>query len=186
MHEVVASALQNSLSGFHRFSSKRKQASFCFRHLQQLTRARKGGEIPMSAFIVADKTINNVVNWLEREIFHLSIITHKLNELGLNTGVAGWAEDLGQAMFQLNIKAVDARYGDGQAEMFRKLDYRHQITEPVPLMQVLKSLQCWLYQCDEGNVPETELYGLFDTDVQLYLMDKIITALPEYEQAKWG
>jgi hypothetical protein len=53
-------------------------------------------------------------------------------------------------------------------------------------MQVLKSLQCWLYQCNEGDVPTTELYGLFDTDVQMYLMDTIITKLPEYEEATWG
>jgi hypothetical protein len=89
-------------------------------------------------------------------------------------------------MFQLNIKAVDARYGNGEAEKFRKLNYRYQIIMPVPLMQVLKSLQCWLYQCCEGDVPETELYGLFDTDIQMDLMGKIIGILPEYQNAVWG
>ena len=99
---------------------------------------------------------------------------------------AGWEENLGQAMFQLNISGVEARYGTGEAAKFRNLDYQYRMTQTVPLVQVLKSLQCWLYQCNEGDVPETELYGLFDTDVQLYLMDKIITALPEYQQAEWG
>jgi hypothetical protein len=69
---------------------------------------------------------------------------------------------------------------------FRRLDYRFQYTEAVSLMQVLKSLQCWLYQCNEGNVPATAVYGLFDTAGHLYLMDTIITKLPEYEQAEWG
>jgi hypothetical protein len=147
---------------------------------------RKGGELPMSAFMVADKTINYVVNWLRREIDRLPLISHKLKEVGFDTGVPGWAEKLGQAMFQLNIIAVDARYGNGEAGKFRKLDYHFEHTEAVSLMQVLKSLQCWLYQCNEGDVPETELYGFFDTDVQMYLMDKIITALPEYEEAEWG
>jgi hypothetical protein len=140
----------------------------------------------MSAFMVADITINNVVNWLRREVFYFSLIPHKLKGLGFETAVAGWAEDLGQAMFQLNSKAVDARDGSGEAAKFRKLDYRYQVTEPVPLVQVLKSLQCWLYQCREGDVPETELYKLFDDDVQTYLMNKIITMLPEYEKADWG
>ena len=140
----------------------------------------------MSAFIVADKTINNVVNWLQREIDHLSLIPDKLQKLGVDTTEDGWAERLGYAMFQLNINAVDARYGNGEAKKFRKLDYRYQVTIPVPLVQVLKSLQCWLYQCSEGAVPETGLYKLFATDIQLYLMSKIIERLPEYQKADWG
>jgi hypothetical protein len=89
-------------------------------------------------------------------------------------------------MFQLNIKAIDSRYGKGEARQFRPLDYHYQVTEPVPLVQVLKSLQCWLYQCCEGDVPETDLYKLFDNDVQLYLMNEIIDTLPEYRDAYWG
>jgi hypothetical protein len=142
----------------------------------------------MSAYIVADKTINNVVNWLRRDMDReqFSLIHHKLTKLGFDTGTSDWVERLGHAMFQLNINAVDARYGNGEAEKFRKLDYRYQETVPVPLMQVLKSLQCWLYQCCEGDVPETELYGLFDRDIQMDLMGKIIGILPEYQNAVWG
>jgi len=140
----------------------------------------------MSAFLVADRTINYVVNWLRRNIDQLPIIAAKLKKLNIDTNAPDWAEALGQIMFLLNRNAVDARYGDGEAAKFRQLDYRFEHTEAVSLVQVLKSLQCWLYQCTEGDVPETALYGLFDTDVQMYLMDKIITALPEYEQADWG
>src|SRR5918999_5500543 len=108
----------------------------------------------MSAYIVADKTINNIVNWLRRDVDldRFSHIPQKLTKLGFDTGKSGWAERLGYAMFQLNINAVDALYGNGEAEKFRKLDYRYQVTVPVPLVQVLKSLQCWLYQCNEGDV----------------------------------
>jgi hypothetical protein len=89
-------------------------------------------------------------------------------------------------MFQLNIDAVNARYGIGEAEKFRELSYHYKLALPVPLAQVLKSLQCWLYQCSEGTIPGTGLYKLFDTDVQMYLMSKIIDTLPEYQRAKWG
>jgi hypothetical protein len=140
----------------------------------------------MSAFIVEDKTINNVVNWLRREIDRLSFIPDKLQKLGFDTTEDGWAERLGYAMFQLNINAVDARYGNRETEKFRKLDYRYQVTVPVPLVPVLKSLQCWLYQCSGGAVPETEMYQLFDNEVQLYLMTEIIDTLPEYQNAVWG
>jgi hypothetical protein len=140
----------------------------------------------MSAFLVGDKTINYIVNWLRREEDRLYLFTGKLQKLGFDTGKAGWAERLGYAMFQLNINAVNDRYGDGAAEKFRQLDYRFEHTDAVPLMQVLKSLQCWLYQCCEGDVPETKIYQFFDTDVRLYLMDAIITKLPEYQEAVWG
>jgi hypothetical protein len=139
----------------------------------------------MSAFMVADTTINYVVNWLRRNIDQFSLIPHKLKELGFDTSSEGWAERLGQAMFQLNVNGVDRRYGFGAAAKFRKLGYSFEHTEAVSLVQVLKSLQCWLYQCNEGDIPESGLYGLFDTDVQIYLMDKIITTLPEYEEAVW-
>jgi hypothetical protein len=143
----------------------------------------------MSAYIVADNTINHIVNWLGRELEQDSgtlSIRQKLLKLGFDASIAGWAEILGQQMFQLNIQAVDARYGKGEAVKFRKLNYHYHVTEPVPFVQVLKSLHCWLYQCQEGDVPETALYKPFDNDVQLYLMSKIIDMLPEYEQAYWG
>jgi hypothetical protein len=170
----------------YRISSKRKQASFCFRHYSQRVRAEKEGEKCMSAFIVEDKTINYVVNWLRSNIGRLPITAAKLKHLNIDTNAPGWADDLGHTLFLLNRNAVDARYGDGAAAEFRTLDYRYQETAPVPLVQVFKSLQCWLYQCCEGDVPQTELYGLFDTDIREYLMTQIITQLPEYEEAYWG
>jgi hypothetical protein len=143
----------------------------------------------MSAYIVADKTINYIVNWLDRELeeaYGTLYIRQKLMELGICPRIQDWTEILGHEMFQLNIRAVDARYGSGEAKKFRPLDYRYRVTKPVPLVQVLKSLQCWLYQCNEGDVPTTALYGLFDNDVQLYLMTEIIDTLPEYQNAIWG
>jgi len=143
----------------------------------------------MSAFMVADTTINSIVNWLDRaleERYGTTTICQKLLELGFDTSKTGWAERLGYAMFQLNVIAVDARYGSGEAKRFRPLDYRYKLTHTLPLVQVLKSLQCWLYQCNEGDVPQTALYGLFDNDVQVYLMMEIIDSLPEYQNAYWG
>jgi hypothetical protein len=143
----------------------------------------------MSAFIVADNTINTIVNWLDRaleEPYGTTTIRRKLLEQGFDASVTGWAERLGYAMFQLNVIAVDARYGNGEAKRFRPLDYHYKVPKSVPLAQVLKSLQCWLYQCNEGDVPQTALYGLFDNEVQVYLMTEIIDSLPEYQNAYWG
>jgi hypothetical protein len=114
----------------------------------------------------------------------LSYIPTKVQELGIDTDKPDWREKLGQAMFLLNFDGVESRYGKGEARSFRTLHYQYNVMKPVPLVQVLKSMQCWLYQCCEGNVPETKLYKLFDHEVQIYLMEKIIDWLPEYHQAK--
>jgi hypothetical protein len=140
----------------------------------------------MSAFLVEDKTINHIVNWLRSERFLISEIPYKLKRLGFDMAKVGWEEKLGLAMFQLNIHGVEARYGKGEAVKFRKMDYNYCPTESASLAQVLKSLQCWLYQCCEGNIPETKLYNLFDHGVRVYLMSRIISALPEYQRAEWG
>ncbi len=87
-------------------------------------------------------------------------------------------------MFQLNIKAVATRYGNDEAAKFRTLDYRFAQTEAVPLRQVRACLECWLYQCCEGEVRESALYMLFATDIRLCLMHKIIDKLAEYEEAE--
>jgi hypothetical protein len=98
--------------------------------------------------------INSIVNWLNsalEEAYGTIIIRQKLLELSFDASVAGWAERLEYAMFQLNVIAVDARYGSSEAKKFRPLDYRYKLTQNVPLVQVLKSMQCWLYQCNAGN-----------------------------------
>lgn len=88
-------------------------------------------------------------------------------------------------MFQLNIAGVNARYGEGEARHFRELNY-HYTPAHGSAVQVLKSLQCWLYQCREGNVVKKPLYRFFHDVVEPHLMGSIIRDLPEYEQAAWG
>jgi hypothetical protein len=43
----------------------------------------------MSAFMVEDKTINDIVNWLRSEIDQLFIIPRKLKKLSIDTSVPG-------------------------------------------------------------------------------------------------
>jgi hypothetical protein len=78
----------------------------------------------MSAYMVADNTINTIINWLDRELekaYGTIIIRQKLMELGIDPVIPGLAERLGHAMFHLNITGVDARSGDGEARKFRSL-----------------------------------------------------------------
>ena len=135
--------------------------------------------------MVSDETINRVVTWLATELIRSERLKRKVSdELHLDTSKPNWEEILGFVMFQLNIDGVNERYGEGEAQKFRKLDY-HYAPAHSSKIQVLKSLQCWLYQCMEGEVVKNPLYIFFDTVIQLHLMGSIISALPEYQQAKW-
>jgi hypothetical protein len=140
----------------------------------------------MSAFIVEDETINRVVTWLTREVqtnrFTLDWLAR---EYDVDLTSDRWNETLAQAMFQLNCDGVNARYGNGEAEKFRPLNFTYKLEDYHSLVQVLKSLQCWKYQCSEGDVPETKLYQFFE-EVEHHLALKIVMDLPAYEKATWG
>ena len=93
---------------------------------------------------------------------------------------------LGEAMFQLNVDAVNARYGEGEAAKFRPLNYQYLPSFAfVSRVGVYKALTCWLYQCSEGDVPQRPLFRFFDEQVRPALADTIISDLPEYERADW-
>lgn len=140
----------------------------------------------MSAFMVEDKTINRVVTWLTYEVmtsrYSLDRLSrkYKIDLIGEKCD-----EKLAYAMFQLNCDGVNARYGASEAEKFRPLDFAYRPEWCLSLVQVLKSLQCWMYQCCEGDVPQSNLYRFFE-EVEAYLASKIVKDLPEYNKAEWG
>lgn len=141
----------------------------------------------MSAYIVEDKTINRVVSFLEqdRDSAH---IKRKVGECFKLSGFDPLA--LGCAMFSLNVEGVEARYGDRATYSegdgsFRPLDYRYQY-ETCTRMQALKSLRCWLYQCSEGDIPETSAFFQLMERYAGELAYSIVADLPEYCAAAWG
>jgi hypothetical protein len=135
--------------------------------------------------MVRDETINRVISWLSWEITRSDWLKKKVSdELHLDTTKADWEEILGLAMFRLNIAGVNERYGGG-AQKFRKLNYRYSPAHGSQI-QVLKSMQCWLYQCMEGEVVKNPLYQFFDSVIAPHLMSSIISDLPEYQRAEWG
>jgi len=140
----------------------------------------------MSAFMVEDITINRVVTWLKREVSTSRFTLNWLaGEYDVDLTSDQWDEKLAQAMFQLNCDGVNARYGNGEAEKFRPLNFTYKPEMCHSLVQVLKSLQCWKYQCSEGDVPETRLYRFFE-EVAHHLALKIVMDLPGYTKATWG
>ena len=80
----------------------------------------------MSAFMVADGTINRVVTFLKGKLYHeWPILAERFRKAGFNISDDRFGHKLGEAMFVLNVKAVNARYSDNAAEKFRTLNYKY-------------------------------------------------------------
>lgn len=137
----------------------------------------------MSAFLVSMLTINRIVAALSSLLrFHeYAHAADMFAAAGIDTTQAHWKEALAKAMFALNQQALYQRYGDPTTERFV-----YQQVQVLPnLYQTLKSVECWLYQCTEGDVPGCELYQFFKTFVRVWLLEIIVHRSPEYEEAQW-
>jgi len=133
----------------------------------------------MSAFIVENETIDNIISflyWKNKEIYFEHILEKKgiVEEKDF--------ESLAEKLLIMNIKAVDCRYGtESDAGLIADYKWNDSLKN---IYQTLKSIHCLLYQCSEGDVPETELFK-FLMEIQHAIESKIINELPEYQQAKW-
>jgi len=144
----------------------------------------------MSAFVVADETINTVVSWLEMKAsgapdLYFGGCSRILAEAGYQVEFSEHAERLADDMFALNVEAVNQRYGEGEAEQFRPLDFEYRFSIPPSPVRTVKALDCWMYQCAEGNVPETPLFKLMDR-VRNAIYRGIVHSSEAYDQAPWG
>jgi hypothetical protein len=88
-----------------------------------------------------------------------------------------------QVMENMNARALNDRYGDDISECINP--YPASVLKPANMVSLYKSLQCYLYQCCEGKVPETALYKALQ-NIANTLARYIVSDLPEYEAANWG
>jgi len=138
----------------------------------------------MSAFLVSTPTINQIVAGISTLVKQrrTSQIPARLAEVGFDTNQAGWEERLAKALFALNAQAVAQRYTEPEAKGFK-----YTRVEWLPnRYQLLKSINCWLYQCTEGDVPNRPLYQLFAGMVVRWLLECIVYTSPKYEAANWA
>lgn len=102
----------------------------------------------MSAFIVEHACISRVV---------LALRSGRPEYLRVDP------DSLGMMLLDMNRRAVVARYGDNSVEAIEPYRYIEPMGgHPHLLVQVYKSLRCYLYQCSEGDVPDQPLYLQLD------------------------
>ena len=134
----------------------------------------------MSAFMVEDKTINRILGYLNNNRRELCGYFTDVLKAAEVADADNWHELLGASMLMMNQDAVNYRYSETDTPpMF---EFHWEMCSDV---QTVKSLQCFLYQCAEGDVPERELYKALK-EVKHFLMARIIGRMPEYDKADWA
>ena len=124
----------------------------------------------MSAYIVGDAVVNRIVSHLHLNV-DLDWLRREFCECAHVSTVKVDAE-IGQALFNMNVAAVEARYGVGRATEFRPLNYKFRL-EPASARQVYQDIKCLQYQCSEGDVPETALFKLL-VQLRAAVADEVI------------
>jgi len=141
----------------------------------------------MSAFIVSDTTLQTIVRFLDLDVrFSNSskcygCLNRILQKQGFNFEYPEHKDRLIKEMALLNRLGVNARYDENKIEQ----DVRFIDDFPPSLMQAYKSLGCFLYQCCEGDIPDTnDLYKML-ADIKNQMAHAIVRNLKEYNDAKW-
>ena len=100
------------------------------------------------------------------------------------------SENLADAMLAMNIDAFRQRYGM-KALLVEDLDCidldtrRWHPLQALSEVQMFKSLQCFLYQCCEGDVDQKPLYKTLSA-IRGLMAPFIKEGSQEYEAAEWG
>ena len=87
------------------------------------------------------------------------------------------------ALNSLNSLALKVRYNEEPSPGYKFCSIKYTEASSCKI-QLLKSLQCLIYQRSEGSVIKTGLYKKL-LEVKSDLQDLIIRDLPEYEKAVW-
>ena len=139
----------------------------------------------MSAFVVKNSTLCNIVNGLVRSLDER--IHTPFYGLARVSGLVPSTDEeqmkLLLALHKMNVEAVCQRYGSDESKDYPAPTELNRKT-PTPI-QLLKSLHCYLYQCSEGNIPEQPLFKSLE-NMSDRLAQSIATALPEYDAEEWG
>lgn len=123
----------------------------------------------MSAFVVQKSTIDAIVTYC----FEPRYPAHGLF-------YAETKEELGQKIWDLNHRAVNQRY----RESGDVPKYEHA-SKHLGLVALYKAVSCLIYQCSEGDCPESQTYQALGY-LKSVIADRIISSSKEYEQAAWG
>ena len=139
----------------------------------------------MSCFIVEESTINRIVSFIEQSNmggdYERKEICSPVTALWVHHEDKDTYENLAMLMDEMNKSAYSQRYGEEQGT--EEFCYKFQPFSGI--VQVYKSLQCYIYQCSEGDQPDRPLYKAFRA-MQDNLARYIVQSSAVYEAAEWN
>lgn len=132
----------------------------------------------MSAYVVEDRTIDRILTYLTMDA---EAVPSLLPRVAAAAGARpGDASAIGRALLAMNVRAVNARYSEHAAAP--AYTWTPAMADDA---QYAKSLDCYMYQCSEGDVPDEPLYAAME-HVRRFLGADLVRRLPDYEEAEWG
>lgn len=150
----------------------------------------------MSSFIVLDTTLNSIACAVYRDDDAGYIRRQLADSEGINT-----PEELGAALRSMNHAAVTARYRADAVSLvflaaprhntciadtlFPTTDYTFRPVIPRHNIHLIKSLDCYLYQCSEGAIPERPLYKIL-REYQRGLAMAVVRNHAAWDTGSWG
>lgn len=150
---------------------------------------------PMSAYVCDDTTINRIVSGLTNAKDFGDFNTPTPKPAEKLAEFIGDPRDFGRTLYSMNVNAVEQRYPDCVGNPDRlpgqcnddgsHLPYSYRSAVPPRPIQLYKSLQCFLYQCSEGDVDELPLYKLlreYTKDLAVHMIENSA----DYEKSDWG
>lgn len=141
----------------------------------------------MSAFLMNMQSLSNLGNWFyfENDMDNTFKQCKKLicEFLKVDDEYKGdWEKDFSEELYKLNCSSLNQRYYDDLKD-FPEFEFKEP--QNIKIIQVLKSVQCWLYQSCEGKAREKPLFKLMER-IENILLNTIIDDLEEYKKAKWN
>jgi len=157
----------------------------------------------MSAFIMNLQSIAEIADYIDClnfvgfDYFGYSI-PFELNQALNLTSRTGNQRKIFDALYSLNVKAVNGRYNEDNSEAAdmpkldhviytpKKWDCKNSIDIIEPWhYQLLKKLQCFIYQCSEDATASDPLYkGL--KELEKAIVFYIVQNNSDYSSALWG
>lgn len=126
----------------------------------------------MSAFIVSNQCIGKIV-WQMARKTDSQDPEPECPDLGV-------AAEFGAKLRHLNVRAVNVRYQERNRSARAPI-----VPQACSLVEAYAALRCWLYQCYEGNVPNTKLYKRMER-LSADWAHRIVHQLDAYKSASWG
>ena len=155
----------------------------------------------MSAFIMNPETIASLADYIDSlnsmgfDYFGYSIPMELNQALNLTTRI-GNETIIFNALYSLNVRAVNGRYNDNEPEeiekpknyptLYHPRDYKngHDLIKPWHY-KLFKTLQCFIYQCCEDATINDPLYKALER-LEHVIAFYIVQNQEEYTKAPWG